>query len=73
MPKPLNYNEVLKTWDSLNKVIRGASEEDCMSLMKQELDGQRRPQFVLRIFSRFNRVRAARERAELSRKLGGAK
>ena len=55
----------LKTWDSLNKVVRIANEEQCFQLLKEEKKGRARQTFLLRIHSRLNKVRADRERQAL--------
>lgn len=62
--------EVLNTsWLELNEVMRGADERTCQDLLQAELNGKRRSQFVLRIWSRYNRMRGLREKAELQRQL----
>lgn len=61
------------TWDQLNAVIRGADEATCVKMLKTELKGERRRMYVLRIHSRLNRVRAAREREELLTAINGKK
>ena len=58
-------DKVLATWESLNKVVRDANEDVCRVLLKTELEGRRRTQFALRIYSRMNRMRAVRERRDL--------
>lgn len=55
----------LRTWVALNEAMQSATEEQCLKLLAAEKKGKRRKQFMLRIHSRLNRVRAARERAEL--------
>lgn len=62
--------EILKTWENLNSFVITAGENDCRELLRAELAGKRRSQFAMRIYSRLNRVRAARERGELRSKLG---
>jgi hypothetical protein len=57
--------DALRTWVGLNEVMRTASEETCRHLLRVEKLGRRRQQFLRRIYSRLNRVRADRERAEL--------
>lgn len=61
----VEIQDTLRTWELLNAKIRKASEGDCQRYLQAELAGRHRLQFVLRIFSRFNRMRAARERKEL--------
>jgi len=58
-------NPALKTWINLNEALRSACEKDCKALLNEELDGRRRRQFLKRIHSRLNKVRADRERKEL--------
>ena len=53
------------TWMELNAKMQTATEEDCVSLLKAEKEDRKRKQFLLRIHSRLNRLRAARERSEL--------
>lgn len=57
-------------WTTLNDTLRGADEKICRQLLAAELRGPRRAQFVRRIHSRINKVRADRERVELLRRLG---
>ena len=61
--------KVLRDWTSLNDALREADEKDTNDMLKAELKGQRRKQFCLRIHSRMNKMRAARERAEIRAKL----
>jgi hypothetical protein len=61
------------SWLELNEVIRVADEKTCQTLLEAELKGKRRTQFALRIWSRFNRVRGAREKAELAKQLAARK
>lgn len=58
-------NPALKTWIALNDKLRTANEETCEQLLQEELEGRQRKQFIRRIHSRLNRVRAERERKEL--------
>lgn len=58
-------NPALLSWLALNDAIREADEAACQVLLKEELRGRRRKQFIKRIHSRLNKVRADRERAEL--------
>lgn len=52
-------------WEILNDRLRSATEEEARSILQEELKGNRRMQFLMRIHSRLNKVRAIRERAEL--------
>lgn len=64
-------SKVFSSWDELNKsIVLVDSEETCRKLLEAELDLVKpRGMFVLRIHSRLNRLRAARERIELMAKL----
>lgn len=64
MKKPVT-NPILKSWLALNDHLRDASEEACQILITEELAGRKRKQFLKRIHSRLNKVRADRERTEL--------
>lgn len=60
-----NLSEVLSSWINLNSALKGADEDYCNQLLSHERANKRRKQFMLRIHSRLNKVRADRERAEL--------
>lgn len=62
--------EALTTWTKLNDVLRDADEATCRKLVEAEMKGEKRVQYVLRIHSRINKVRAARERLELKKRCG---
>ncbi len=64
MKKPVT-NPALQSWLALNDFLRGANEAACEGLLKEELNGRKRKQFIKRIHSRLNKVRADRERVEL--------
>ena len=55
----------LKSWTALNDAMRDADETLCKTLLDVEVRGRQRKQFMRRIHSRMNKVRAERERAEL--------
>lgn len=57
-------NPNLQSWLALNEAIRDAGEDQCKELMKEEVKGRKRKQFIKRIHSRLNKVRADRERSE---------
>lgn len=67
MKKPVT-NPALQSWLALNDLLREADEATCESLLKEELKGRKRKQFIKRIHSRLNKVRADRERLELEAK-----
>lgn len=58
-------NAALATWPNLQASLSEASEEDCRKMLVMEREGKQRLQFLLRIYGRFNRLRAERERREL--------
>jgi len=58
-------NSALSTWIGLNDILRDADEVLCQELLDGELKGRKRKQFIKRIHSRLNKVRADRERKEL--------
>ena len=58
-------NPALRTWIALNDKLRDADEDQCQQLLDEELIGRKRKQFIKRIHSRLNKVRADRERKEL--------
>lgn len=62
-------NKPIATWRDLNEIVATLDEAGCLQLMKEEMEGLRRPAFIRRIHSRLNRVRAARERKELDKTL----
>lgn len=58
-------NQALTSWVNLNEELQDCDEPNAQSLLQQELKGRRRKQFLLRIHSRVNKLRADRERQEL--------
>lgn len=64
MKKQVNTPALL-SWLALNDELRSADESVCQALLKEELKGRKRKQFIKRIHSRLNKVRADRERVEL--------
>lgn len=63
--RTITQAEALATWLALNEALRTYSEEDCWKLLAAEQADKRRPNYLLRIFSRANKLRTDRERAEL--------
>lgn len=55
----------LASWANLNEALREADEATTKGLLAREKKDKKRVQYLLRIHARFNKVRAARERAEL--------
>lgn len=58
-------NPALLSWVALNDALREADEFECQELIDEEKKGRKRKQFIKRIHSRLNKVRADRERVEL--------
>lgn len=61
----LEVKVALATWDGLWRFLTDAPETHTAQLLAAERAGRRRKQFLLRLHSRYNKVRAHRERAEL--------
>jgi hypothetical protein len=55
----------LETWIGLNETLKTCDEEVAQQLLKAETSGKARRQFLLRIHSRLNKLRAQRERQEI--------
>jgi hypothetical protein len=55
----------LGTWISLNAFLTDCGEVKAAELLDLEVNGKARKMFILRIHSRYNRIRAARERLAL--------
>ena len=60
-------NPFLKSWVGLNAFLMNSltNANDCDKLLKEELKGRRRPTFVLRIRSRYVKLRNIEERRKL--------
>ena len=67
--KKLSAHPALQTWRTLNDYIMASSLDECRELLQLELEGRCRKQFVLRIHHRINKLRLAKERDELMRKI----
>ena len=67
-----HQQNALRSWDALNAYVRTVKDEAvCLALIEAELAmPSPRGVFLLRVHSRYNRVRAGRERAELMAKAG---
>lgn len=63
--KPPVGHDALESWESLNEFIMKANQKDCESLLDIEQTNRNRSQFVKRIHSRLNKVRADAERKTL--------
>jgi hypothetical protein len=53
------------SWETLNAILMASTEKECVDLLELEKTYSRRKMFLLRIHSRINALRAARERVEL--------
>jgi len=60
-----SIDEILATWIDLNEALTELGEDECAKLLEREKTTKRRKQILLRIHSRINKLRAARERLEL--------
>lgn len=58
----------LESWEQCNDFLRTATEDEAETLLHHELKTKHRLQHAIRIHSRFNKMRAARERRELAAK-----
>ncbi len=58
-------NNALASWEALNTFLRSANERSCRDLLLAERKGRNRMVYKLRIFGKYNKLRAARERQEL--------
>jgi hypothetical protein len=63
--KPPVGHSALESWDSLNDFIMKADEKTCRELLDIEQKNRSRTQFIKRIHSRLNKVRADAERENL--------
>lgn len=60
--------KTLAAWPALNLRLRATkAEEGVKKMIEEEMAGPNRQTFILRMHSRYNHLRAARERLELSR------
>lgn len=57
---------LLDSWRTLLDGVEQLDEMDLIKLLILELNGQNRKSFISRVHQRFNRVRADRERKQLS-------
>jgi hypothetical protein len=55
----------MANWTTCNEFLRDATEDQAAAALKFEQQNKKRLQYLLRIHSRMNKVRAERERAEL--------
>ena len=65
MAKQYQPSEPLQSWAGLNAVLMTSDRALAERLLKEERAHKRRKQFMLRLHSRINKLRADEERAEL--------
>ena len=57
--------EALKNFRNLNAALKDADEKTCIALLDHERMSGKRHEFLIRIYGRWNKLRAQRERLEL--------
>lgn len=62
MSKSINY---LENWAVLNENVQNLDEETLSELIEKEKHGEARPQFLIRLYGRYNKLRTIRERKEI--------
>lgn len=69
--KPAEFRfDLLNNWMELNKVVKDMDEKEAFALIERERQNRCRPNVILRLHGRFNRLRGERERTEFMQKLG---
>lgn len=58
-------NHGIKSWEALNVRLKGATEDDCLMILKSEKGSKARKSWLVRIHHALNKRRAQRERAAL--------
>ena len=60
-------NNVLEmTWANFNHALMQLTKEDAvLRFLNAERSGRRRPAYLLRLYSRYNRLRSLREKSQL--------
>lgn len=61
----VGLDSLLDNWQVLNKYISKITEEQAWALLNNERADKKRPQFLLRLYGRYNTMRTQRERSEL--------
>ena len=64
-PQQADPATVLRSWQTLQAFLPSLSEKQCWELLEAERTGQRRFQFMLRLYGRANKLRGKREREDL--------
>lgn len=62
MEKEIDY---LENWSVLNENVQNLDEETLWKLLQRERKGEKRTQFLIRLYGRYNKLRTVRERKEL--------
>lgn len=57
--------DYLANWSVLNEHLQELDEETVLKLLKREMKGERRSQFLIRLYGRYNMERTKRERREV--------
>jgi hypothetical protein len=65
--------ELLDNWMALNTEAKDMTESECLALITAEREGRCRPNVILRLHGRYNKVRGARERTEFMQPIGKRK
>ncbi len=61
--------DLLDNWMGLNAEVKTMSEDEAESLIQHERENRCRPNVILRLHGRFNKLRGIREKSELMRPL----
>lgn len=64
-------DEVLRTWQALNATIMTLDLNQARALLEREKQAQRRLRVMLRLYSRYSKLRSAAEKAELGQLANG--
>ena len=62
---PEDAEALLKDWIKLNKDLMSLPISAVQQLLELEINGNRRPQVVMRLYGRFNRLREQGEKSKL--------
>ncbi len=60
--KEINY---LSDWDTLHDNVKKLDEKTLLELIEKEKKSEARPQFLIRLYGRYNKLRGTRERKEM--------
>jgi hypothetical protein len=63
--KALPADDPLGRWADFNARLQSANEEEIRRLMRLEVKGRKRPQYLDRLYGRFSLLRRLRERERL--------